>query len=79
MAIIPLREKGWIMARCPICFKDYLRQLNPDTQVSCTVNHPEGSCCHFAEERLILPEHEILIKMYMEQEYPETEQVLSDD
>lgn len=48
MSITPLREElvGSIWW-CPVC-QAYFAHL-PGASISCAVNHPPGSCCHYSD------------------------------
>lgn len=35
--------------RCPRCERMFRAQVG-NTRVTCAVNHPPGSCCHYAEQ-----------------------------
>ena len=49
MALIPEADETILMVyRCAACNGTYRLQPGP-MQVSCTMAHPPGSCCHYAE------------------------------
>jgi len=50
MAIMPLEDERLIAAyRCGACGKTFLRG---DENVSCTVMHGPGSCCHYTDREV---------------------------
>ena len=50
MGSIPVTDETLIeIYRCGHCHGAYLAQVGPN-YISCCLNHPPGSCCHFAEE-----------------------------
>ena len=52
--IIPEREETIVrIYYCPKCETYYCGQVG-NTRISCAVNHPPGSCCHYAEKSISL-------------------------
>ncbi len=50
--IVPSRERTILQIyHCPVCDK-YYRAQTGNVHISCAVNHPPGSCCHYGEQQL---------------------------
>jgi len=48
--IIPEQNRTIIsIYRCPIC-EGVFQEQTSKVRISCLVNHPPGSCCHFGEK-----------------------------
>ena len=62
MAIIPEREETLIRVfRCPVCKEVYQAQTGP-IQLSCSVRHAPGTCCHYMESTVTAGKLKAVIK-----------------